>query len=335
MSGSYLSSLAHKLAVPLIHYPYKIWGYGEEIGLAALLAAARGTRESRYSEFVHGLLKAWVAARPRISNADHVAPGLVLLEVYSKVRDARLLSQACKLAEWFTQVPRGPFGAGLHRADQSLFSSFIYVDCMAVDAPFLGKFAEVTGDGYYYRLGAELIFSHVQALQDQNSGLFSHVYNASQNASNGVFWGRGNGWALLGLVSTLEQLPQDEPARPFLHRSLEKLAAGLLSLQDGSGHWHTVLNDPQSYTETSLAAIFAYGLRRAVRSNLIPTAYEKPASAAFEAFIKEIDSDGSILGVSQATPPGDHAHYCRVPRGGIYPWGHGPALLAVLQQMET
>ena len=70
-----IEDLIHRLAVQTMAYPYKVWGYGEEIGL---LAASDVTSEPAYFEFVHDLMDAWVASRPVISYPDHVAPGSVL-----------------------------------------------------------------------------------------------------------------------------------------------------------------------------------------------------------------------------------------------------------------
>ena len=46
------------------------------------------------------------------------------------------------------------------------------------------------------------------------------------------------------------------------------------------------------------------------------------------------EESGMIAGVSYATPPGDVEQYNHAPTGGLYPWGHGPALLAAVSLLQ-
>ncbi len=323
-----IEDLINRLAVQTMAYPYKVWGYGEEMGLQGLLAASDVTSEPAYFEFVHGLMDAWVASRPEISYPDHVAPGSVLLEIYQRTGDQRLLEQARHLAQFFADLPRASSGTARHRPDHPEFSQYAYVDCIPIDGPFLCRFADLTGETSFFDLGVDLLLSHVRVLQDEDSGLFYHLYDCAHERTNGAFWGRGNGWAILGLIDILELLGPADPARPQIQTFLERQAAALARLQDSSGHWHTVLNQPNTYLETSLAAFFCVAFTRAVDSGLLSTRYLESARAAWVALVDSIDAHGLVQGVSYATPPGDAVHYQRAPVGGLYPWGQGPALLA-------
>lgn len=327
--------LIERIARTTMEYPFKVWGYGEGIGLDGLLRAAEATGQVAFEAFVHGLVDGWVAARPTVSFVDHVAPGTVLLGIHARTGDERLLLQARRLADLFAGLPRTARGTALHRPDDPTFSTYAYVDCTHVDAPFLCKLAEVTGESRFRDLGLDLLRGHVQVLRDQESGLFFHLYDDSDGSTNGALWGRGNGWAMLGLVETLEALPADDPAREELEHWLTAQAAAVATLQDASGHWHTVLDDPSTYLETSLAAFFCAGLTRAVRAGLLPVQYLAPAAAAMTALVSRIDHRGVVQGVSQATPPGSARDYGRVPVGGPFPWGQGPALLAACAQMSV
>ncbi len=60
---------------------------------------------------------------------------------------------------------------------------------------------------------------------------------------NGVFWGRGNCWALLGMLHTMESLPEGSSLSRRLRRMIEAQVSRLAELQDESGGWHTVLDD--------------------------------------------------------------------------------------------
>lgn len=326
-------NLVHRLAVQTVAYPYKVWGYGEAVGLEGLLVAAEVSGEEAYFEFVHGLIDAWVGAKPHIDYPDHVAPGLVLLEVYQRTGDARLLQQAHRLAEFFERLPRTRSGAALHRPDHPEFAPYVYVDCMHLDAPFLCRLAQVTGDSHFFDRATDLLLGHTRVLQDKGTGLFYHLYDGARLQTNGAFWGRGNGWAILGLVGTLEALPEGHPDGPRIRSVLKRQVAALVRLQDGSGHWRTVVDRSDSYLETSIAAFLCAALTRGVRGGLLPALYLDVAERAWSAVVRSIDTQGVLSGVSQATPPGDAEHYRQVPAGGLYPWGQGPALLAAAARL--
>jgi len=51
-----LEHLARHGADLLLTYPWKLWFWGDSIGLEGLLDTAARTGDARYSGFVHGLL---------------------------------------------------------------------------------------------------------------------------------------------------------------------------------------------------------------------------------------------------------------------------------------
>ena len=73
------------------------------------------------------------------------------------------------------------------------------------------------------------------------------------------FWGRANGWALLTACELLDQEPDATIMKWFKDH-----LAGLLPLQDIDGCWHQLLDNPQTYLETSCTAIYCYCLAHAI-----------------------------------------------------------------------
>lgn len=322
------------LARQTMKYEYELWGYGEAIGLEGLLAAASALDRKPYFDFVKSLMDVWIADRPVIDYSDHVAPGRALVDVYGRTNHSSFLEQAERLAEFYAELPRTPEGAALHRPDHDEYSELVYVDCMHVDAPFLCRLAQVTENSNYFDLAAELLRGHVRVLQHDDTGLFYHLYDAGRSVTNGAFWGRGNGWSLFGLVETLIRLPPDHPSQAPLATCLNRQADQLARLQDDSGHWHTVLDNPDTYLESSLAAFFSAGFLRAVRFGLLPARYREVSDKAWTALTERIDAQGRVTGVSKATPPGTAEHYNQVDTGRGYPWGQGPALIAAATRLD-
>ena len=77
--------------------------------------------------------------------------------------------------------------------------------------------------------------------------------------------GRGNGWVVFSMTELLEVLPEDHPKRNDLIEFLNTLCEGYLALQDDEGMWHQVLNDHESYPETSCTSMFIYAFSRGIR----------------------------------------------------------------------
>src|SRR5690606_1222847 len=132
-------------------YQFKVWGFGEEICLEALLRYGRDIGDPRATEFVVELVRPWcqakVEAGENLTNADHVAPGVVLLDLYEAAGDEVYLAAALRLGSLhrsFDEVR----GVAVHRPDLEELGHLIWVDCMALDGPFLARLANVTGDAY-------------------------------------------------------------------------------------------------------------------------------------------------------------------------------------------
>ena len=170
----------------------------------------------------------------------------------------------------------------------------------------------------------------MRLLQDERSGLCHHAYDSGRDTLSGVFWGRGQGWALLGLVDTLCALPTDASGRPELVQRLERLADALARHQDSTGHWHTVVDDADSYLESSVVAFFVAAILTAVEHELLPAdRYLPSAVRAWDAVRAMVDENGVLQGVSAETPTTlSPSAYRRVPLGGPFPWGQGPLSLA-------
>lgn len=329
-----LITRCYAIADQTLAYPYKIWGFGESIGLEAVWMAGDLLNRPDYQDRVNDLLAGWLEREPPIREEDHSAPGIVLLDAYDSGGDARYLSLAKQLADHMHALPaETSTNARFHRPAHPDYHHFIYVDCMEIDAPFLCRLAQVTGDGQFYDRGAEQILAYCRLLQDEQAGLFYHQFDGERGAVNGAFWGRGCGWAFLGLIKTLILLPREHRSYSELHQRLNRLADALAQHQLDNGAWPTVFDHPSSYRESSLSAMFCAGFDQAIRADLLSETFQSTADSAWGALLDRLNDDGLLHGVSIATPPGDADHYETIATGSGFPWGQGPALLACLGRL--
>jgi unsaturated rhamnogalacturonyl hydrolase len=326
--------LARSAAVHAMRYPYKVWGFGEDVALRALLELSDASGEEALSAFVHDLVRGWCGARGPLAPADHVAPGVVLLELHERHDDAPYLETALELASVLTTFPVAD-GVAVHRRDLPPLQDTVWVDCMALDGPFLARLAHLTGEPRWADEAADALLGYAAVLQDDATGLFLHGYDVSRHAANGVRWGRGNGWALHGLVDTLEALPAGHPGVEEARRRLGRLVTALAPLQHASGLWHTVLDDPSSPLEASTAAFFASGVLKARRLGLLGGGADEArrdgaiAERAVADLLRVVRADGG-LEISRATPVGDRSTYVEQALG-VFPWGQGPLILTHLE----
>ena len=327
--------VARAAAAHAAAYPYKVWGFGEDIALRALLELADALADPTLIDFVADVVRRGRREGP-LAPADHVAPGVVMLELHERLGETAFLDQALALGRLLTSFPVAD-GVAVHRRDLEGWHATVWVDCMALDGPFLARLARATGDGAWADHAASALLGYARVLQDPDTGLFVHGYDVGTHRASAVRWGRGNGWALHGLVDALEALPPDHAAVPEARDRLARLLAALRDRQHASGRWTTVLDDPTSPLEASTAAFFASGALKARRLALLPA----PLAASLDGMIDravaavaaDAGADGGLV-VSNATPVGTRATYVDRP-SGVFPWGQGPLLLTYLETQHA
>ena len=348
--------IAAKAAGTLMSYPWKVWFWGDSIGLEGLLNATELTGDAQYRGFVYGLYKAWIAREQFRSEFDYTAAGVALLHVYEQTRDQALLSAAERHATYMAGFRKTESGAAVRYENAAFelppnlppdhpdFKAWhelaergknggpcIFVDSMHFDAPFFAALHRVTRKNEYRQLALETALSQIHLLYDPEDGLFHHFWIEHTRRRNGIAWGRGNGWGLLGLLDTLENLPAADPGVGEIRDVFCRVLGRMAELQDSGGGWHTVLNDAASYIETSIAAFMITAMSRALlHSWIAPARFLPVVETAMAYMLERVRPDGVLEGVSYETFPSTRLeHYRRMPRGGVVPWGQGPLLSAL------
>lgn len=321
--------LARGAAQQAQRYRYKVWGFGEDIALRALLEVSRVLDDPEPAEFVTRLVGDWDASRGPLAPADHVTPGVVLLELHERLGGSTFLDTALELGRLLTSFPVVD-GVAVHRRDLEGWRDTIWVDSMALDGPFLARLGRATDDDGWTDHAGDALLGYARVLQGE-TGTFVHGYDVATRRPSPIHWGRGNGWALHALVDTLEALPFGHPAVLETRERLNRLVAALVALQHPEGRWHTVLDDTTSPLEASTPAFFASGVIKARRLALLTDelvadpALERMIVRAVAALVTDAGADGG-LPVSDATPIGDRATYVER-SSGVFPWGQGPLIL--------
>jgi len=256
--------------------------------------------------------------------SDPAALGQGVLDVYEHTGEERYLKAARKQYEFLETVERTAQGGISHRReDVELWIDSTYMLC-----PFLARYGVATGDGDAFDEAARQAKLITERLQDPHTGLCRHMWRETPNSfPQSTFWARGNGWALAGLLDTVERLPDDHPDRDALADTFREVAGAVRERQDASGFFHHVLDDPTSPLETSGTLMFAYAFRKGVDVGLLEAdadAYENVARNAIEVTLDLVNDEGGIERV--ARPPGGP----EMPFG-VTSFGQGWFLLAAEQ----
>lgn len=337
----------------LCRYRFATWHYGDSVGFEGLLAATDLLGDGRYEGFVLGAVKAWIGRAIPYRELDNTAPGHAMCLVYERTRDPAILAAARALAEYlatrrtvggvfasFERAPlRRPYGDAPLSAGEELLlddpGAGVFVDTLHFDPPFFTHLGALTGSTFLTDLGTGQAVALVKLLQRPDTGLFSHFYLERTGMTYGHGWGRGQGWALLGLLDVIDHLPGQHPTRELLIGSLRRLVEGLAATQATDGHWPTPIDDRDSFHESSTALFAAAGLTRAITGGLIDPAFGPVAHRAWSAGRDRVAVDGAISGVSAALwAATSQSHYSAAPVGSQVPWGQGPFLLAARERLR-
>ena len=350
-----MTERAQKLRIvadQLLVLPYKTWSFGDSVAFEGMVAASAVLSEDRWLQFARGYVRAWATRSQPYGRLDCTAPGLAMVQIYRATQDPLVLDGALGLARYLVTRPRidGVFATWEHSPLQQPYGpdqlnerelallanppAGVFIDCLHFDPPFLVALGAATGEQAFVEEGARQAVGYVRLLQT-DSGLFDHFVLEGSTTTYGPGWGRGQGWALLGLLDVLDELPAAHPCRKQLADAAARVMAAMIRLQREDGHWYAVVDDPGSGDETSTAAFMAAGMLRASRMSLGGDEARAAADRVLGAALTSIDHDGILSGVSAAvnacTTP---SHYAHVPRGFVVPWGQGPLALALAERLR-
>jgi rhamnogalacturonyl hydrolase YesR len=119
-------------------------------------------------------------------------------------------------------------------------------------------------------------------LYDQKEHLYfrdSSYFDRREANGKKIFWSRGNGWVMAGLVRVLQYLPADHSARPRFLQQFQEMAEKILACQQSDGLWRSSLLDPVNYPlkETSGSGFYCYALGWGVNQGLLDRGRFEPA----------------------------------------------------------
>ena len=308
------------------HLTLDTWEWPQGVAVYAMYKLYKATGNKQTLEDMRAWYARHLAKGLPSKNVNTMAPMLGMTLLYKETGDETYRPIIEEWSQWvMTQMPRTQEGGLQHITsddvnEQQLWDDTLYMTCL---------FLYQAGDALVredMKQEAEYQFLlHIKYLHSPKTGLWYHGYCFQGRHHFGqAYWGRGNSWFTACAVDFAEWIP-DGPVRRLILNTWQEQCKALLSVQDPeSGLWHTLLDQPDSYLETSASAAIAYGLLKGSRLGLLDEDCRAAGEKALQGVIAQVAEDGTVQGVSYGTPMGwTQDFYRTIP---IQPTAYGQGL---------
>lgn len=214
-------------------------------------------------------------------------------EVYFVKKDRAMIEPAIMWLD--TEANNSPAGAKVWYLEGGRrYADSLYGACS------LAMLARATGNNKYLDY-MHAFFWDVQAeLFDKDDGLFYRDKRfIGQKTKNGkkVFWSRGNGWVIGGIVRILEYLPENDPQRARYIELFKTLAASIAKCQGSDGLWRPNLGDADEFAvpETSGTGFFCYAMAWGINHGFLDRdTYLPVVCKAWDGLVKSVSAEGKV-----------------------------------------
>ncbi len=334
------------------------WDYTAGLVLLAMQRLSDETGDPRYANYVKRSVDSLVGAEGNIKtyrqadfNLDQINEGRVLFALTDAKRDPRYDRAAATLRAQLAAQPRTKDGGFWHK---QIYPEQMWLDGLYMAEPFYAQFAARHADTAAMTDVTRQFLLVAQHLRDSTTGLYYHAWDSARRqpwadpatGRSKNFWGRAVGWYLMAAIDVLDYLPANHPNRPALVRIVQELADAAARVQDTSGVWWQVLDQPhrpRNYLEESASAMFTYSFAKGARLGYLAPKYRTLATRAFEGMLHRfvtMNDEGvvSIRGICKVaglggTPPrdGTYEYYVSEPVVSDDYKGVGAFMLAAIE----
>ncbi|MDD4645065.1 MAG: glycoside hydrolase family 88 protein, partial [Bacteroidales bacterium] len=235
----------------------------------------------------------------RLHHADDHAICQTYIDLYRIEKDRKMIQPTIDTFDKMMATPYQP------RSYQKIYRW--WCDALFMGPPALVKLGMTLGDQRYIDFSDKLFRETVDLLWNEEESLFArdlnYVWGYSEKdlkEANGqkVFWSRGNGWVMGGLVRILKELPHDYAHRGDYVDLYQKMAKRISSLQMPDGLWRASLLDPSSYPggEASGSGFYCYALAWGINNGLLEKSVYLPVVEKAWAGLNSLLTDDGYVG---------------------------------------
>lgn len=254
-----------------------------------ILDTYRQTKDKKYLDYVKQLAKNNNYGHgPDIRDANDLAILQTYLELYEIDPNPLYLRATKSALDSIMMTPKNGT------------QEYSWCDLLFMGPPVWSRYAKIANDPKYLNYHDKIYWEAVADLKSEEYHLFyrDDRFKTLKSASGKpIFWSRGNGWVIAGLVRYLDYIPKNYPSRKKYEALLIEMAAALKPLQQADGFWKTNLLEPQQYPigETSGTAFFCYGIAWGINHGVLSKKEYLPVvEKAWKALGTAIHPDGKL-----------------------------------------
>ena len=268
---------------------------------AGMMALASISDDPRYHDAMMemGQKNDWKPATNLLYHADNHCVLQTYLELYLQHHDPRMLEPAKQRCDQIMATPPKDEN-DLDFTKPGAQEKWVWCDALFMSPPIWARLTAATGDKKYLDFMNQRWWRTSDHLYDKQEHLYYRDDRfLTMHEANGrkVFWCRGNGWVMGGLVRVLQYMPADYPDRQRYVAQFKEMAARLMDLQGEDGLWRASLLDPGSFPapESSGSGLILYGLAWGVNQKLLTRAdYEPSIRKAWQGLARCVDANGRL-----------------------------------------
>jgi hypothetical protein len=131
-------------------------------------------------------------------------------------------------------------------------------DAVFMNGPLMTGVGAILKEDKYFDCCAQHQ-AFIRQLCKRDDGLYRHSPLCE------AAWGRGNGFAAMGLALMLEDWPEKHAGRKAMLAEFQALMKVLKEHQDYTGTWHQVIDRPESYREFTCTCMIGFAMARGIR----------------------------------------------------------------------
>ena len=335
------------------------WNYEQGLVLEAFYRMWKLSGDEKYYSYLKKNIDYYVEPDGNIKtyniedyNLDNIAPGRVLLHLFSITGEEKYKKAADILIRQLQNQPRTGEGGFWHK---KRYPYQMWLDGLYMAEPFYTEYAVMFNKPEYFDDISNQFLLIKKHSKDEKTGLYYHGWDESRNQKwadsiSGLspnFWGRSIGWLMMGLVDVLDNFPNDRPDRKTLEAMFVNLSESLMNFRDTNKKlWYQIVDQAGregNYIETSSSLMIIYSFAKGANKKYLPQKYFEAAKESFDSlktnyitadekgllYLKNTVSVGGLGG--DPYRDGSFEYYISEPIRLNDFKGYGPLLLASLE----
>ncbi len=269
-----------------------------------LWALYEKTEESRYANelLALGQRSHWKTLND-VYHADRLTIAQVFADMYLHYKDPQMLGPV----QWVMDmhVDRKSPADVRFEGNPYKFEWWTWCDALYMAPPAFARVYAATGERKYLDYLDKHWWITSDYLYDSTECLFyrdDRIFDLTTANGQKVFWSRGNGWVMGGLVRVLEHMPEDYPSRARFEDQYACMAKKIAAIQGKDGLWRSSLLDAEEYPvgESSGSAFFCYAFAWGINHGLLSRKEYLPVvEKAWKGLVNNVNDAGRLGYVQQ------------------------------------